>query len=568
MESAEIIEFLIEQAEQAKNWRSVGDRLRGQIGDDLNHPLLPLVFAFQYFFVEDSQEEYKAKYGDYAPFIELADGRVFPPPLVSLLDEVWENWSAIAQSTDHPVISSRLGDLLWLKRWGDKPYSYALQAIDGYMRIAETRLDWEELDRASCLIRGLELAIQINDLGRARDLVQRVSDNCSQSIHAPELKPGITIRLLDSLLSLKRSLQPNNLAQILEKCLQAYSDDVRISEEILIRQARFVGEGEARTSIYRRQLELWLTEAERSIGFMQVVNLEHALELARNYGFTETVEEIRRRIQEIPEKSFEFKEFSVTAQIEAEKIEKYIRAFIDLSDWRKSFSRFGSYGPPSGKYEQNLQELEKQVKEAPLQFLVSNTIYDDNNIPIKHGNTFEENKELVLVRNEVMSIQFFAELAPEILSRICETNGIPTTQAMAEYFTTSIIPSEIAENIALSFDWYFRGEFDVSAHLIIPRLEAVLRIITQKVGITIVREPIGNKAGGVLTLAELLGGLNSHIDESWRRYLTTLLVNPIGLNLRNRVCHGLMNNVDRRSAALLLHTACFLRLIEIKQKTE
>ncbi len=48
------------------------------------------------------------------------------------------------------------------------------------------------------------------------------------------------------------------------------------------------------------------------------------------------------------------------------------------------------------------------------------------------------------------------------------------------------------------------------------------------------------------------------MDEDWRRYLFTLLVNPLGPNLRNVHMHGLASRGTREHAAALIHVAVFL----------
>jgi hypothetical protein len=52
-------------------------------------------------------------------------------------------------------------------------------------------------------------------------------------------------------------------------------------------------------------------------------------------------------------------------------------------------------------------------------------------------------------------------------------------------------------------------------------------------------------------------------DESWRRYLCHALTDALGLNLRNRICHGLIDEVDRMHVALLIHVALFLAVLDI-----
>jgi hypothetical protein len=61
-------------------------------------------------------------------------------------------------------------------------------------------------------------------------------------------------------------------------------------------------------------------------------------------------------------------------------------------------------------------------------------------------------------------------------------------------------------------------------------------------------------------LGEILGSLEPVLEESARRYLKVLRSEITGLNLRNRVGHGLDDEIAQREAATLIHAACHLRL--------
>ena len=252
-------------------------------------------------------------------------------------------------------------------------------------------------------------------------------------------------------------------------------------------------------------------------------------------------------------------------RIPTEEVERYIESFIDKTDWRVSLSRFGLHGPPSGDYLNNLASINKQMEEHPFTFLISQTIYDENNYPIMASDNEDKNKDMALVRQEMIGILMLGNFAPQILNRIIDENGKLPKDELIEYFTTTLIQTEIADNIAKSIDWYFKSEYDVCVHLLLPRIETIFRTITREIGIAIFREPIGDAPGRVLTLGKLLYNLRGKMDESWRRYFVNLLVNPIGINLRNRICHGLTDQATKPEAALLIHTVCYLRHMEISQ---
>ena len=563
MDEVELCELINSFARQSKCWTEVAGLLRQTYNESNHSSLIPIAFAFDYYYVEESQTDEKEKNGPYAPMAEFNDGSTYPPPLTTLDDSVYQYWEQLLQGSSEPLVVTRMGDLLWVRRWGDKPYNFAVKAIDAYLEIAETQIDWHGLDITFCLTRGLELSLEINNLDKAQIFIQKIIQKSLASIAEVKPKPGVTIRLLDSLLALRRKQRPECLVNLIEQCLNRYSQDVEITDQLLVRLAKLMDD-ERRREVYEQLVDLWVAEAENTSGFVSVANFERALTRAIKYGFPDKIEEIRKKIQEVPEESLGFKEISVTAILPNKKIEKFIQSFVDESGWRNSLTIFGMYGPPSGKYEENLQEVEKAIEEHPLLFLVSNTIYDSNNIPLKHATSIEENKQIALVRNEVLGIEFFATLAQKIIESIFHAAGRPSIEDLTEFFTTPHIPTEIAVNIAVVFDWYLKGEYDAAAHLLVPRIEAVLRNLVQKVGIAVYREASGVKAGSVLTLAELLNCIKGRIDESWRRYYLTLLTDPMGINLRNRICHGLIDQVDSSHTALLLHVICHLRLLKIQ----
>jgi hypothetical protein len=73
----------------------------------------------------------------------------------------------------------------------------------------------------------------------------------------------------------------------------------------------------------------------------------------------------------------------------------------------------------------------------------------------------------------------------------------------------------------------------------------------------------GERPGGVRSLGEILGALEGRLPTAgWRAHLQNLLSDPLGLNLRNVIAHGLRGEIGREDAALLIHAACFLRLLE------
>lgn len=561
----DILQVITEAVQDATSFYSVADQLRKAVSDDPENPLLPFIYAFSYDYVEDPEVERRERWGPYAPMIELADGRVFPPPLEMIDENMIDAWTQVYEQSDSPIVRARLGDLLWLRKIGDRPDLYARSAISSNNELGGG--NWNELYRAYCLIRAFELSREIGDQELQRNIVERLLMATQDSIKSEEPKPGVTLRLLQPLLDLTEHEQPNILNEIIDTSFEVYADNPWILDSLFNIKAKRIPDQKQQLRTRFDQVKRWIEEAENSDGIIRMHNYQHALEITRNYGLNDLADEIRRTIQGIRPDELDLKEVTVSTEIPYEEVNRFIEAFIDKDDWRNSLSRFGAYGPPSGDHAENIREVTQQMHDHPLQFLITRTIYSENNFPIMTAQTEEEHLEIALIQHEMMGISIFGTLeAPKILSRIQNENDAITQTELVEFFTTPLITEDVAESIANSVNWYFEGEYEVSGHLLVPKIEVIIRNLARELGLAIFREPVGSTPGQVIPLGALLNNLRGKLDESWRRYFVNLLTNPIGMNLRNRICHGLIEQVTRSDVALLIHAACNLRLIRITEQ--
>lgn len=111
--------------------------------------------------------------------------------------------------------------------------------------------------------------------------------------------------------------------------------------------------------------------------------------------------------------------------------------------------------------------------------------------------------------------------------------------------------------------FYFDKDYTAAIHLFIPQIEDVIRTVLEARG-GIILKP--NKLGGYdkKNLDELLRSdeLRTIIDDSFLLYLKAVLSHRHGYNLRNEVCHGLMDNFNDTISLRLLHIVCYLSIIE------
>lgn len=207
------------------------------------------------------------------------------------------------------------------------------------------------------------------------------------------------------------------------------------------------------------------------------------------------------------------------------------------------------------------------MRDHPLPYLFPKVVLDaDLGIPLFHAMDEASHKLAAMAQSRWMSTQLWAISAVAVLERIEDHHGRPTHEELTVFFTTDLIDEGTAERIARAFELWWDGRSDESAHLIVPRIEATIRSLAREAGFPIIREPYAGKPGGVRPLGELLHALRPSFPlPGWPAYLFHLLSDPLGLNLRNVIAHGIRARIERTDAALLLHAAAFLRTLGVQR---
>ena len=114
------------------------------------------------------------------------------------------------------------------------------------------------------------------------------------------------------------------------------------------------------------------------------------------------------------------------------------------------------------------------------------------------------------------------------LQRIGEREDRPSAEQLAELLQGDFLDDETAERVACAIMLFWEERFDESAHVLVPRIERVVREMARQLGIPVVRavQP-GREIGGVVTLGTLLREMAPAFpDPGWHAYLLNLLADP------------------------------------------
>ena len=253
---------------------------------------------------------------------------------------------------------------------------------------------------------------------------------------------------------------------------------------------------------------------------------------------------------------------SATMAMPTAEVDAYIASFVEVEDWREGLRQFGSEPPPGGSDESIAEDLDREREEFVFSSLLTKSVMGHGTAAARFRATDEESRRLLdHAERRAWYARMWAPFAVQALKEIESRHGRPSHEDLAAFFSTDLIGPDRGERMARSLELFWDGQPDESAHVLIPRLESAIREMARRAGLTIIREPIGSEPGGVRTMGTLLLELRDAFpDPPWPQYLFNLLSDPLSLNMRNTVSHGLVERVSAGDAALLLHAACHLRV--------
>jgi hypothetical protein len=552
----------------ADSWYRVYDKLREAVPDGEAERYRALIWGFGYDLVRPEETDRREREGSaFGAMFEFTHGRM-PPRLADVPDADVELWAAANDAIADHRSRSRLADLLWSRRFGERP---DLAAREAARSLLDLSLDegWNELGRADGLVRGLEIALELSDQELTGRVTNRITHVTREELELGEDRPGISFTLLRSLVDLPEALRPAELEQLIELSEEVYGSDAFQLDTAIDLRAQLVGP-ERKRELRSRQVENWRRRAGDAQGLTRLAFLQSALDLARVHGLTQQAESLRVELAELNEEDLDLKVLSAEVQMPTDQIDAHIDSFITADHWRASLTRFGAYGPPGGEPEEIDRRVEQAMNDHPLQYLFQKVVLDsDSGIPVFRASDPDEHKRAARAEHRVFALRFWGHFAGEILRRVEAKCGRPPHNELVEFLTTELIEVGNAETIALGIELWWDGRPNESAHLIAPRLEAVIRGIARDLGLAIVREPERNKPGRVRGLGALMEVIDGRLGTpGWSEYLQSLLCDPLALNLRNVIAHGLREEIASDDTALLIHAACFLALLRGSEQAD
>jgi hypothetical protein len=543
-------------------WYDLARTLESAANQRSSDALRMLSLAFVYDLVAPEQSDRRATAGSpYASMWESPESS-YPPRVGDVVNEMRKVWRFVLNTVHDPIVCSRLADLLYVAA-GRSAHAEGRRAAACLVELT-SEAAWTALDKGECIARAIEIQSELNDraglaasTGRCVELIDELLG---------QEHPGPPFIALRALIALQPKNRPDEIAALLDRVIAHFAGSTHEATALGL-AADAAMDPQTKLGFRRRQLAARLKEARNAEGVAKVALLQRAAEFARGNRLSAEAAAILSELQNIPQSELGLDSLEVSQEVPTEAIREEVDrlAGTGANHVFDALRRIGAgVQPPGGSNSDLDAEVNRQAEEFPLSQLFGQTILGpETAAPHFVANDEESKRRVARGRLRRIHAEFVANvfLGP-LLHRAAEHHGKPPHDEIAAHFATELIGPQRGERFARALELFWDEDYDASAHVLAPRLESVLRDLARARGITIVKPVSEGNFGGVISLNTVMSKLRAmDPDIVWLDYLEALLCDPLALNLRNHITHGIVPAIGGGGAALLLHAACFLSLL-------
>lgn len=500
-----------------------------------------------------------------------ASGMCYPTAIDAAHDDVVQLWAALAEHVTEPLPSAVLHDLQFVRRLapvGD----HAQRAGQAYLKAAG-QLHLDIMTRAECSLRSWTLSRRTGSVRGEKTARQIIRTIVEEQLSEPTSAfPGVVLPLLAALTtSPKRRVSPEDhtdLDTLLGQALSAFTTDYQVDYLVELMGRRPGVGSERRTELNRHRVLSRLAAADASHGHLKMHWLNEAAQLGRQLGTTDLADRAVADMQAIPQESLEW--ISIPLEIDLPKgaYERHVRQFVSHRDWRRGLCQWLGTDAPSGNYEANRRSTERSLNGLVFHKLLRSHVFGAHGLPQNTVDDDESELNHQIQKTETLNALTMGMALADALQRIGDLVPNLHESQLTEFLHTSFKADEdVSRTLARAIKLYWRGEYQASAFLITPSIEAAARHLLLALNAPLYRVEKGRTIGQYPGLGALLPDLEREgLDPDWIRFLKVLLL-PDGRNLRNLIAHGFLHDVQRHDAALLLRAAAMMILMPIPQVT-
>jgi Domain of unknown function (DUF4209) len=461
---------------------------------------------------------------------------------------------------------------------GKRQHKYAIVAAESYIETARRDGFADKITNVAGLLlaltisgvqmlaRAVQLARSINARDLATEAASEMISFCAR--HGDPAHAGIWLAPFDTLYGQKDLLtseQENNIINDLEAMLGRTSSaengkdfnpfGAQSAAERLSRHYKKPEETKRLVQVYGTAFE---TMARDASPMLAMAWMQPVIERYQQVGLKSESERLANAAAEKGKRIGEdLKTYSIEVPIERELIEKGTDALLAGEELNLKLFRIGLEFIPMATEAKKSLEFARQ--NTPFLSLIGQNIITSDGQTTARIGSIDNDLEGRLQKQTADQIGMLQPFLSHSLSEL-KRRAAPTADQIVEVLYECPLFSErrkalITEGISA----YLAEDWVKAIHVLIPQLEEILRNLLAEIGVPVYK-PVRNNPGvtDVKNMGDVLSDerIKEVIGEDRWRYLSVLYIDRRGINLRNQIAHGLVNQegFNPSTADLVFHS--------------
>jgi hypothetical protein len=252
----------------------------------------------------------------------------------------------------------------------------------------------------------------------------------------------------------------------------------------------------------------------------------------------------------------EMKETTFSVKIEQKELKDYVDHFLKF-DLEGNVKNFVSYHIP---FKEEIEKiLKREAKEFPFQYSFEQIVIGEEGLPLTKIGTLENDFGAHVINKFSEIMKFQKPFLHLVLEAFVDTEEF-TTEFIINRIDEKLIDGKL-EILTTGLNAYFEKKYITAISVLIPQIESMFRLIVELSGGNILKR---NRNGNIqlTTFDQILREdvLKEIFTEDVMLYLRILFTDQRGWNLRNNVCHGIINEhyFTKYIADRVIHTILML----------
>lgn len=505
----------------------------------------------------------------FKPMATFTDGSIFPDPN-AFPSGALVYFEKRANESQNPILKARYLDFLWEKSQSKSKHLFATQAVEQYLLTVDVYESEDAIiERLDGLQRAAELSLILEGKKTSKPLTNKVVAKLVEQIDKTAQTGNYRwlIEMFELVLALPSFFSQKQIKDYItlsEAAAHYHSDQnfhlQRSFLDLKVGMTKLFEPSAEKQKVIQEEIgQSFIDEAEAKSGsgLVKVHFLQEAIQHYSKLGNKQKVNELIAEVKAATKQAIdnkEFKELSSTIKIDQKVVEK-MKASLGTGE--EVPERMGTLPTFFPNWDHAVKLTVKLSKKYVFQHLVG-TVHYGSRYPISRPQTPEEVQEDHVMQNFKMEAELALNWLTGFLTELIKEGKVSLADFQKFFSMLKVVDVDTHETVMEGLSSYFKGDHLHATYVLTLQLEDFLRrLLAVFGGQTTVPE-----AGAFRekTLHPVLVELKPYVSELVYRYISWVMEDYRGFNLRNNIAHGFFKKKHASPiySTAMLHIFCLL----------